>query len=70
MPMDDRRLAQLIEALEATGRRYVALGFADAFKAANTVEGSTAGEREQTARAKSDWEAADRALSDYRKSHH
>jgi len=68
MPPHDARLADLVQTLEATGRQYRALGLADSFKATNTVEGSTAGEIAQTAAARTNWEAAEKALSDYQAS--
>jgi hypothetical protein len=65
MPPHDARLADLVQTLEAAVRNYVALGLADSFKATNTVEGSTASEIAQTAVARTHWEAAEKALSDY-----
>ena len=41
MPVDDTRLEELERTLEATERKYIALGLADAFKAANSAVGST-----------------------------
>ena len=69
MPPDTARLAELTRTLEATGRKYNALAQADAFKAANTALGPTVTELNQTAAAKSDWEAADIALAIYRVSY-
>jgi hypothetical protein len=69
MPVDDKRLGELVQTLEAMRRKYSALDLADAFKAANSTVGSTVAELNQTAAAKLDWEAAELALMLYRARH-
>jgi hypothetical protein len=70
MSPDPERLAALIATLETTGQHYIALGIADAFKNANTVQSSTLEELIQIATAKAKFEVADQALASYRTSHH
>ena len=62
---DDPHLAGLISLFAAAGNRYIAQSFAEALKSIQTAEGSTAGELAETAAAKSDWDAAEKALTEY-----
>jgi len=66
MALKDERLAELVEALDATGRRYLALGMATALRLTSTTDGPPTGELAATAAAEAAWKAAQKALSDYR----
>ena len=66
MDFKDARLAELIEALETTGRRYLAFGMATALRLTTTADGAPRGELAATAAAEAAWKAAEKALSDYR----
>lgn len=66
MPIEPKRLAELLETLETTGRRYHALGVAGALKAAHSGAGMPLSA--PIAAAKAAWQAAEKALADYRAS--
>ncbi len=65
MLREDPRLSALIRTFEEAGCRYIAQSLSEAVKSTLTPEGSTASELALTATAKRDWEAAERALSEY-----
>jgi hypothetical protein len=70
MALKDERLAEFIDALETTGRRYLTLGMATAFRLTNTADGAPKGEMAATAAAEAAWKAAEKALADYRAARH
>jgi hypothetical protein len=65
---DDAYLAKLTTTFSVAGSRYIALSLAGALRETQTVTGLTAGELAQIAGAKTEWDAAERALTAYQSS--
>ncbi len=66
MAIDGERLAGLVEAVETTARRHIALGVAHTLKTVNTAGGLTASDFTEADAAEAEWIAANDALADYR----
>ncbi len=68
MPTEDARLNALLSTFKAAGCQYIAQSLAEAVKSTLTAGDSTATEIAATAAAKANWDAAEKALTEYQAS--